>query len=104
MIYSNNIRMDNAPLKDIMEEKLKVKVFVENDANAASFGEYFVNFKNTKSFVLVTLGTGVGSGLVLDGKLYRGFNGAGFECGHMILTSILKKQSLLLQILKTMPE
>lgn len=85
VIYSNNIRMDNVPLKDILEEKLKVKVLVENDANAAAYGEYFVNFKNTKSFVLVTLGTGVGSGLVLDGKIYRGFNGAGFECGHMII-------------------
>ena len=85
VIYSNNIRMDNVPLRDILEEKLKAKVFIENDANAASFGEYFVNFKNAKSFVLVTLGTGVGSGLVLNGRLYRGFNGAGFECGHMII-------------------
>ena len=85
VVYSNNIRMDNVPLKAILEEKLNICVHIENDANAASFGEYFVNFKNAKSFVLITLGTGVGSGLVLDGKLYRGFNGAGFECGHMII-------------------
>ncbi|MGM9550917.1 MAG: type I phosphomannose isomerase catalytic subunit [Clostridia bacterium] len=85
VVYSNNIRMDNVPLRDMLEEKLKVKVNIENDANAAAFGEYITNFKDAKSFVLMTLGTGVGSGLVIDGKLYRGFNGAGFECGHMII-------------------
>ncbi len=85
VVYSNNIRMDNVPLKAILEEKLNVCVHIENDANAAAYGEYVVNYKNARSFVLVTLGTGVGSGLVSDGKLYRGFNGAGFECGHMII-------------------
>lgn len=85
VIYSNNIRMDNVPLKAILEKKLGVCVSIENDANAAAYGEYIVNFKDAKSFVLMTLGTGVGSGLVLDGKLYRGFNSAGFECGHMII-------------------
>lgn len=85
VVYSNNIRMDNVPLRDILEKKLGVGVHVENDANAAAYGEYVVNFKGARSLVLVTLGTGVGSGLVSDGKIYRGFNGAGFECGHMII-------------------
>lgn len=85
VVYSNNIRMDNVPLRDMLEEKLNIKVNIENDANAAAFGEYITNFKDVKSFVLMTLGTGVGSGLVIDGKLYRGFNGAGFECGHMVI-------------------
>lgn len=85
VIYSNNIRMDNVPLKAVLEKKLGVCVNIENDANAAAYGEYIVNFKGAKSFVLMTLGTGVGSGLVINGKLYRGFNSAGFECGHMII-------------------
>ena len=61
-------------------------VFVENDANCAALGEAFAGCGNgSKNFVAVTLGTGVGSGIILDGKIVNGVNCAGGECGHMVI-------------------
>lgn len=85
VVYSNNIPMENVPLGSMMKERLKRSVKIENDANAAAYGEYTVNFKDAESFILITLGTGVGSGFVNMGKIYRGFNYAGFECGHITI-------------------
>lgn len=81
VIYSNNIKMENVPLVPMLSEKLGLPVRLENDANAAALGEYSV--QGSGSLVLITLGTGVGGGAVFDGELYRGFNGAGFEPGHI---------------------
>ncbi len=80
--YSNNIPMKDVPMAEMLEERLGRPVALENDANAAALGEWTVSGGN--SLVLITLGTGVGGGAVLDGRLYRGFNGAGFEPGHML--------------------
>lgn len=85
VIYANNLPMRNTNLCKMLEERLHKKVSVENDANAAAFGEYAVNGNNAQSFVLITLGTGVGGGIILDGKLYHGFNGGGGEIGHMLI-------------------
>ncbi len=85
VVYANNIAMENTPLADMIGKDFNIPVYVENDANVAALGEYMAFHKEKKSFVLITLGTGVGGGLVLDGKVFRGFNGAGFEAGHMIL-------------------
>src|SRR5690606_37285652 len=64
----------------IIEKEFKMNVFVENDANAAAIGEMiFGTGKNYKSFVMVTLGTGVGGGIIIDKKLYRGESGAAGE-------------------------
>lgn len=67
------------PLKKWMEEKYKVPVFVNNDANCFAVGEhYFGKSKDVRSMVGVTLGTGLGAGIIINGKLYSGFNcGAG---------------------------
>lgn len=59
-----------------------VPVYVENDASIAAFGEYFT-VKNAASLVLLTLGTGIGGGIVLNGRIYRGMNGSAGEIGHM---------------------
>ncbi len=77
---------ENVPLADKVSAKLGVKAFVENDANAACWGEYWVGAgKDYGSMVLLTLGTGIGGGIILDGRLWRGSTGAGAEIGHMVI-------------------
>ncbi len=86
--YANNLKMENTPMRKLLEAYFPGKrINLENDANAAAYGEYIVNGGGAKSFVFITLGTGVGGGIIIDGKLYRGFNGAGAELGHMTLIS-----------------
>ncbi len=73
-------------LGKILSDKFGKKVFVENDANAAAIGEYiFGAGKTTKSFIMVTLGTGVGGGIIYDGKLFRGETGGAGEIGHVTI-------------------
>ncbi len=81
--YSNNIPMRDVPLAAMLRGRLGRPVTLENDANAAALGEQSVGGES--SLVLITLGTGVGGGGVFGGELYRGFNGAGFEPGHIII-------------------
>lgn len=84
--YSNNLRFDKVPLKAKLEELTEKPVCVENDANAAALGEALAGAgKGAKSCVCITLGTGVGSGVVLDGKVYDGFNFAAAEIGHTVI-------------------
>lgn len=84
--YANNLKISNFKLAAEMQKHINLPINIENDANAAAFGEYVINGNGAKSFVFITLGTGVGGGVVLDGKIFRGFNGAGAELGH---TSIM---------------
>lgn len=84
--YWSNLDLRDVPLSAMMEERLSKPVYLENDANAAALGEYAAGAgKGSSSMVAVTLGTGVGGGAVLDGKLYTGFNYAGLEVGHFVL-------------------
>ena len=70
----------------MLEERTGKRFYIENDANAAAFGEYLAGAgKGTNDFVIVTLGTGVGCGVVIGGKLYSGFNYAGAELGHTVI-------------------
>lgn len=85
VVLCNNIKMRNYPLAKFIYSKLDIPVHLINDADAAAYGEYSVNGKGCNSFVFITLGTGVGGGIILNGKLYNGFNGAGGELGHMTL-------------------
>jgi glucokinase len=74
-------------LATMLEEALGLRVVVENDANAAAYGEFVVGAaKGAANVVLLTLGTGVGGGIVLDGRLYRGSHGGAGEVGHMAVT------------------
>lgn len=87
VVYANNISMTNVKLAEMIQSRINKPVNIENDANAAALGEYIVNGNNAKSFVFITLGTGVGGGVIIDGRLYRGFNSAGGEMGHIIVES-----------------
>jgi len=81
---SPNIKIiEKYPLKNFFEKNLKIKVHIENDANAAALGEYFYgNGINSKILITLTLGTGLGSGAVINGKLLSGINGVAMEIGH----------------------
>jgi glucokinase len=85
--YSCNLKMKNTELRAMLEKRLGKRINLENDANAAALGEYAVNGDNADSFVLITLGTGVGGGVIIDGKPYRGFNCAGGELGHIVINA-----------------
>lgn len=87
IMYSNNIPIRKYPMAEEIRKYIDKPVFIENDANCAALGEYVVNGENAEGFVMVTLGTGVGGGIVLDGKLLCGFNGVGGEVGHMTLVN-----------------
>mgnify|MGYP000149367773 FL=1 len=84
--YSNNLGWYDVPLVQMLEERTGKKVYIENDANAAAYGEYVAGAaKKADSSVMVTLGTGVGGGIVLNNKIYTGFNFAGAELGHSVI-------------------
>lgn len=84
--YSCNLGFDNTPMVEYIKEYIDKPVFIENDANAAAYGEYVAGAaKGAKNAVCITLGTGVGGGIVVDGKIYSGSNFAGAEIGHMVI-------------------
>jgi len=76
----------DVPLRDIIQEKLGKKTFLINDANAAALGEfYFGAARGVRNFIYITLSTGIGGGIVIDGKIYSGAIGAAGEVGHMTI-------------------
>lgn len=84
--YAANLGFHNWPIVKMMEERLGTKVKIENDANAAALGEYLAGAaKGSKNAVAITLGTGVGGGIIIDGKIYSGSNFAGAELGHTVI-------------------
>ncbi|MBE6653311.1 MAG: ROK family protein [Ruminococcaceae bacterium] len=85
VVYSNNIVMDHVPMAEEIRKYIDLPVFLENDANAAALGEYAIYGEGVESYVFMTLGTGVGGGIILNGKVWSGFNGAGAEIGHQSL-------------------
>ena len=84
--YSNNLGWNNLPLVDIMHEQLPYPIRLTNDANAASLGEAkFGAGKAYETIIMLTLGTGVGGGIIIDGKLFEGNEGKGGELGHSVI-------------------
>ena len=86
---ANNLGFINTPLVKYVKEFIgrnDTPVYIENDANAAAYGEYVAGAaKGAKNAVCITLGTGVGAGIVIDGKIYAGSNFAGAEIGHTVI-------------------
>lgn len=85
--FSNNLDFKNLHVQEMMEERLPgKKIYMDNDANCAALGEALAGAgRGVKNFVAITLGTGVGSGVVIDGKIYNGSNFAAAEFGHMVI-------------------
>ncbi len=84
VLVAPNLSWRDEPLRDGVAERVGLPVVVENDANAAAWAEYrFGAGQGESHLVLVTVGTGIGGGMVLDGTLYRGRFGIGAEFGHM---------------------
>lgn len=85
--FANNLAFNNVPAKQMLVDRLgKEEIFIENDANCAALGEAYAGCGNgSNNFVAITLGTGVGSGIIIDGKIVSGVNNAGGECGHMVI-------------------
>jgi len=76
----------DVPLRDIMQERLGKKTFLINDANAAALGElYFGAARGARNFIYITISTGIGGGIIIDGKIYGGAIGAAGEVGHMTI-------------------
>jgi glucokinase len=85
--YAPNLRWKGIiPIADLMNKKFGLKTILTNDANAAAVGEMMYGVtKNIKHFITITLGTGVGSGIVIDGKIVVGWDGFAGELGHTII-------------------
>ena len=84
--WSTHLPLADVPFRDLMSERLGLPVVVDNDANAALIAETrFGAARDRAHAVLVALGTGIGSGLLLDGRIYRGSRGMGAEVGHMVV-------------------
>jgi glucokinase len=83
---SVNVPLANVALRELLSNRLGLPVAIENDGNAAALAEHRVGAgQGAKTMVMLTLGTGVGGGLILGGKPYRGWFGAGAEIGHMVI-------------------
>ncbi|MFN8076283.1 MAG: ROK family glucokinase [Kineosporiaceae bacterium] len=82
--FTPNLPMRERPLREILSPRLGLPVVIENDANAAAWGEYrFGGGRGVKDMCLTTVGTGLGGGIVIDGHLVRGAWGSGAEFGHV---------------------
>lgn len=83
---ANNLGFQNVPLCQMLKDRTGYDFYIENDANAAAYGEILAGAgKGHKNIVAVTLGTGVGGGIIIDGKIFSGFNHAGGEIGHTVI-------------------
>ena len=86
VIFAPNLGWNDVPLKKELEKLLERPVFLENDCNVCTLGVYEVELKaKPRDVVGIFLGTGIGGGLILEGKLYSGFNRTAGEIGHMVL-------------------
>lgn len=84
--YANNLKWENVPLRQYVGDALGIPSYIENDANAAALGEYYAGAaKNSESAVIITLGTGLGAGIIINGKIFSGSNYAGAEIGHTVI-------------------
>lgn len=84
--FSNNLEFNQVPAKEMLEARIGKPVYLENDANCAALGEAIAGVgKGVGNFVAVTLGTGVGSGIIVNGKIVSGVNFTGGEMGHTVI-------------------
>ncbi len=88
LVYSSNLPFNNAPMRKLIREVIDLPVYIDNDANCAAMAEAVAGAaKGAADSVTITLGTGVGAGVIANGRIYSGFNQAGSEFGHTVLVS-----------------
>jgi glucokinase len=81
-----NLPIENLPIRDLVRERTGLPAYLDNDANVAALAEYlFGAGRGHRDAVMLTIGTGIGGGLILGGEVYRGATGAGAELGHMAI-------------------
>jgi glucokinase len=86
VIFCVNLRWENVPLAAILQEEFKKPIYIDNDATVAALAEYNCGIMmGGQSGILLTLGTGIGGGIIFNGKVYSGYNGVGSEIGHMVV-------------------
>lgn len=86
VMFCVNLGWKNVPLKKRLEEELNIPVFLDNDATVAALAEYECGvMKGSESAIMLTLGTGIGGGIILNGKVHSGFHGAASELGHLVV-------------------
>ncbi|HEX9967793.1 MAG TPA: ROK family protein [Solirubrobacterales bacterium] len=85
-ISAVNLPIESLPIRDVLAERTGLPVFVDNDANVAALAEYLRGAaREARDVVMLTIGTGIGGGLILGGEIYRGAIGAGAELGHVVI-------------------
>ena len=85
-IQAVNLEISDVPLRDLMREKLGLPVYMDNDATVAALAEFlFGAGRGARNVVMLTIGTGIGGGLILDGEIYRGTTGSAAELGHIVV-------------------
>ena len=86
VIFCTNLGWRNVPLRAELQQYINKPVYMDNDATVAGWAEYQAGVsRNTRSSVFMTLGTGLGGGIVMDGKIWAGAHGAGSELGHLVI-------------------
>lgn len=86
ILFTSNLQFSHVPMVQLLEERLDLPVFLANDANAAALGEALLGAaRGCQHAAVITLGTGVGGGVIVDGKILSGFNGGGGELGHHVI-------------------
>ena len=84
LIYAPNLLWDNVPVRLMWSQRFDLPIFVENEANAAALGEYYFGVaRGVENFIYLSAGIGLGGGIMIDGKLFRGKHGYAGEVGHM---------------------
>lgn len=91
VLFASNLYFENVPIGQMVEDELGLPVFIANDADAAAYGEFMAGAgrmedgRHISNMLAITLGTGVGSGIIINSKIYNGYGFAGGELGHTVL-------------------
>ncbi|MGI6085178.1 MAG: ROK family protein [Acetivibrionales bacterium] len=86
ILYNNNLCFNNVPIREELQKLINVPIYLENDANCAAIAESVAGAaKGMDSAIIITIGTGIGGGIILNQKLFTGSNGIGGELGHTVI-------------------
>ena len=88
ILYCANLNFDKTPIVSMMRKELDIPVFLGNDADCAALGEAYAGAtKGVDDSIMITIGTGIGGGIIINKKIYNGFNHIGGELGHIVIVA-----------------